>query len=109
MVWGMTLSTGEIYVKKMEGSVDSTKYISLLKHHVKPYLNSKFEERDYLLQQDNCSIHVSKATKTYLKSAKINTFDWPAMSPDLNIQENVWKIISDLVYDQKQYDSVDSL
>jgi transposase len=109
MVWGMTMSTGEIYVKKLEGKIDSDKYISLLKHHIKPYLNSAFGEGGYFFQQDNCKVHVSNKTLTYLKSAKIKTFEWPSMSPDLNIQENVWKIISDIVYDQKQYTSAESL
>ncbi len=31
------------------------------------------------------------------------------MSLDLNIQENIWKMISHIVYDQKQYNSADSL
>ena len=31
------------------------------------------------------------------------------MSPDLNIQENVWQMISDIVYDQTQYFSAETL
>jgi len=27
----------------------------------------------------------------------------------MNIQENIWQIISEIVYDQKQYNDVDSL
>ena len=31
------------------------------------------------------------------------------MSPDLNIQENVWKMISNIAYDQTQYFSAETL
>ena len=79
------------------------KYISIIKYKVKPIINKSFDEGSYLLQQDNCKVHVSAQTLRYLKSAKIKTFEWPSMSPDLNIQENVWKMISDIVYDQTQY------
>ena len=109
MVWGMTMPDGEIVVEKLEGKVDSGKFISLLKHRVKPRLISKYTNNNFLFQQDNCKIHVSKQTTQYLKSAKINTFEWPSMSPDMNIQENIWQIISEIVYDQKQYNDVDSL
>jgi len=109
MVWGMTLPSGKIRVRKLEGRVDSSVYTSLLKHHVKPYLNSELGEGNYFLQQDNCKVHVSKETKKYLNSAGIKTFEWPSMSPDMNIQENIWQMISSIVYDGKQFDSADDL
>jgi len=109
MVWGMTLPNGEIYVQKLDGKVDSANYISLLKYKVKPFLLTHYPENDFLFQQDNCKVHVSKKTTNYLKSAKINTFEWPSFSPDLNIQENVWKMISDIVFDQKQYENFENL
>jgi hypothetical protein len=31
------------------------------------------------------------------------------MSPDMNIQENIWQMISSIVYDGKQFDSADVL
>ena len=33
----------------------------------------------------------------------MSTMKWPSLSPDLNIVEDVWKIISDLVYDGPQF------
>jgi len=109
MVWGMTLPTGEIFVEKLEGKVDSDKYIKLLRYKVKPILNDRFKDSKYLFQQDNCKVHVSKKTLKYLETAKISTFEWPSYSPDLNIQENIWHLISEVVYDQKQFNNLDSL
>jgi len=34
---------------------------------------------------------------------------WPAKSPDLNITEEVWKLLFDLVYDGPQYQNKASL
>lgn len=109
MVWGMVLPDGEVYVELLEGRVNSDKYINLLKYKVKPYLNHRFGAENYYLQQDNCSVHVSKQTLNYMKSAKIKTFEWPSMSPDLNIMENVWKMLSDIVYDGNQFYKADAM
>ena len=48
MVWGMTFPNGEIHVEKLDGRVDSTKYISLIKYKVKPIINKSFDESSYL-------------------------------------------------------------
>ena len=34
---------------------------------------------------------------------------WPAKSPDLNITEDVWKLLSDLIYDGPPYQNKASL
>ena len=46
---------------------------------------------DFVQQQDNCSTHMSKVNMT--------TLEWPARSPDLNLIENVWEMLAQLVYD----------
>ena len=69
----------------------------------------QFAQSDYYFQQENCIVHVSKKSLNFFKSAKIKILEWPSMTPDMNIQENIWQIISDLVYDQKQYENIESL
>jgi hypothetical protein len=42
MVFGMIFPSREMAVEKLEGKVDLDKYISLLKHKLKPILNHIF-------------------------------------------------------------------
>ena len=36
------------------------------------------------------------------KTGKIQNIEWPDRSPDLKIIENVWSMLSDIVYDGSQ-------
>ena len=47
--------------------------------------------------------HKSKLIKTFLDSNKIKTLEWPPYSPDLNIVEDIWALMSKIVYDNKQF------
>ena len=40
---------------------------------------------------------------TWFEDSKISLIEWPPRSPDINWIENVWKMLSDIVYDQKQF------
>ena len=41
--------------------------------------------------------------------SKIKLLDWPSKSPDLNIVEKIWKMLSDIVYDAPQIKNIKDL
>ena len=83
-------------------------YINLLKNKGLPFIK-KCAGRGFIFQQDNCSIHVAKKSKKYFEEAKISLLEWPARSPDLNPIENVWEMISRIVYDGPEIKSKQEL
>lgn len=97
MVWAMITSNGLCSFKFMKGKQNSDKYISIIKDIVIPigYLNIG---KDFIYQQDNCPIHVSRKTKAFMNTSGIQLLEWPPYSPDINIIENLWALISHIVY-----------
>jgi transposase len=108
MVWLMTMPNGLMAFKVLEGIFNSKKYIELLKEMIIPIMKLNYGS-DFCFQEDNSSVHKSKVVQRFLKESNISVLDWPAKSPDLNIVEDCWKTISDLVYDGKQFNKKDEL
>lgn len=77
---------------------NSESYKQLLDEKALPRIRREMEN-DFVLQQDNCSIHVSKLMKEWMAKVNMTTLEWPAKSPDLNLMENVWEMLAQLVYD----------
>ena len=98
MVWGMIFANGNIWLEWQKGRQNSESYKQLLDEKALPRVRREMGN-DFVLQQDNCSIHMSKLMKEWMAKVNMTTLEWPARSPDLNLIENVREMLAQLVYD----------
>ena len=58
-------------------------------------LSSRYPNKDLLLILDNASFHKTQGSESYPLPDNIHILYLPPYSPDMNPQENVWKIIKE--------------
>ena len=99
----MALTIDGIIVSHLvDGTINSAKYIDIIRDVLLPKLRAKYND-DFILQQDNASAHKSKATAKFLKDSKVEVLNWPSRSPDMSLIENIFKSLKDLVYGTEDY------
>ena len=106
MTWAAFGSKCKSNVVFASKTLDSKGYTKILGDHLLTF-GPKCSGKNWIFQQDNASIHSSRFTKTFLKEKKIQLFDRPSKSSDLNPNENLQGLLVRDVYENgKQYDNV---
>lgn len=95
MVWGCFVGCVAGPVIAVKGIINSDRYIDILANTAHPFLSELGEE--YLLQEDNASVHKSGYSDWWKRTHSISTIDWPSQSPDLNPIENLWQIVDNAI------------
>ncbi len=92
MIWGAMSSAGVGPVCFLKTNVTAPVYQDILEHFMLPSADQLFNDADFIFQQDLAPAHTAKSTKSWLNDHCVCVLDWPANSPDLNI-ENLWAIV----------------
>jgi hypothetical protein len=105
MVWGAITSKGEI----LNGIQNAQKYRDVL-IRVKPIIERTMDGLPWVFQHDHAAVHSARLVSSWLEEENINVLEWPSVSPETNILENVWGWVFRQLYGNgQQYHNVGQL
>jgi hypothetical protein len=102
--WGCMSYSGVGLLTPIDGNLNTDKYITLLDNNLWQVVAKHFGNSPWVFQDDNCPANMYVRAKAWKEQNNISCLGWPSQSPDVNLIENVWRLIK-INLEREQHDN----
>ena len=96
---GISYNSGVVLCEQYEGRLNGAKFSKMIRDKF-PAALERCKNNSKLILQDNCPVQTSKAAKDAFKKIGAELFTIPARSPDVNVIENFFHILSSTLQEE---------
>lgn len=94
---------------EIQGSLDSGYYCNVVQQGLIAEAKARLGDI-WNLMHDKISVYTSNYMLSWLEANEVNLLEWAAKSPELNIIENVWGLLAQMIHAYgRQFDNVEEL
>ena len=94
-IWGCFPFDCKLDLYVLDGNLTGQKYRhNVLAPRVVPHFDNHAVADRPMFMDDNARPNKARSVQHFLQQDAVQTFPWPAMSPDMNLLEHVWDLLT---------------